>query len=143
MNVNKNISKRHGVRRPRVTIEKVRRRLFVFVKQNRRHRQTQLTSQYNIGPNRMFSGHTVKTTLLNLGIFSKSPNIAPVLSSITVNYYYSMPKTSGLSYVSMGTVALSNEPQFFPHYIDALARERCLPGSLSYSKPYIVTILNF
>ncbi|GBN73675.1 hypothetical protein AVEN_226642-1 [Araneus ventricosus] len=82
-------SRRQGVGRPRVIKEKGRRRLFRFVKQNRRQTVAQLTAQYNAGTSASVSEHTVQRTLLDMGLYSRRPTRVPLLPSAIVNYAYS------------------------------------------------------
>ncbi|GFV06215.1 uncharacterized protein TNCV_3781621 [Trichonephila clavipes] len=64
-------SRQHGVGRPHAIKEKSLRRLSCMVKQNRNQTVAQLTAQYNAGPSRTESEHTVQRTLLDMGLRSK------------------------------------------------------------------------
>ncbi|GFV32368.1 transposase domain containing protein [Trichonephila clavipes] len=60
--------------------EKGLRRLSCMAEQNRSQTVTHLTAQYNAGPSRIVSEHTVQRTLLDTGLRSKRPNRVPLLT---------------------------------------------------------------
>ncbi|GFY08185.1 transposable element Tcb1 transposase [Trichonephila clavipes] len=80
MNDGETSSRRHGVGRPHAIKEKDRRRLSCMAKQNRSRTVAQLTAQYNAGPSRIVSEHTVQRTLLDAGPRSKRPTRVPLLT---------------------------------------------------------------
>ncbi|GFS79623.1 transposable element Tcb1 transposase [Trichonephila clavipes] len=59
MNDGETSSRRHGVGRPHVIKVKGRRRLSSMAEQKRSQTVAQLTAQYNAGPSRILSEHTV------------------------------------------------------------------------------------
>ncbi|GFW73497.1 transposable element Tcb1 transposase [Trichonephila clavipes] len=65
MNDGETSSRRHGVGRPNDIKEKSNRRRSRMVKQNWSQPVAQLTAQYNAGPSRIVSEHTVQRTLLD------------------------------------------------------------------------------
>lgn len=73
MNDGKTISRHHSVRRPRVIKENRHRRLSRFLKQNRWQTLAQLISQFDRGPKKIISEHTVQLTLLDIRLLSKRP----------------------------------------------------------------------
>ncbi|GFV15374.1 transposable element Tcb1 transposase [Trichonephila clavipes] len=75
MNDGETSSRRHGVGRPHAIKEKGRRRLSCMAEQNRSQ-----TAQYNAGPSRIVSEHTVQRTLLDTGLRSKRPIRVPLLT---------------------------------------------------------------
>ncbi|GFW77489.1 HTH_Tnp_Tc3_2 domain-containing protein [Trichonephila clavipes] len=73
MNDGETSSRRHDVGHPHAIKEKGCRRLSCMVKQNWSQTVAQLTAQYNAGPSRIVSEHTVQQTLLDMGLCSKCP----------------------------------------------------------------------
>ncbi|GFX94857.1 uncharacterized protein TNCV_2379301 [Trichonephila clavipes] len=59
MNDSETSSRRHGVGRPHAIKEKGRRRVSHMAEQNQSQKVAQLTAQYNAGPCRIVSEHTV------------------------------------------------------------------------------------
>ncbi|GFW54944.1 transposase domain containing protein [Trichonephila clavipes] len=80
MNDGETSSRRHGVGRPHAIKEKGRRRLSCMLEQNRSQTVAQLTAQYNVGPSRIVSEHTVQRTLLDTGLRRKRPTRVPLLT---------------------------------------------------------------
>ncbi|GFV97223.1 transposable element Tcb1 transposase [Trichonephila clavipes] len=80
MNDGETSSKRHGVGRPHAIKEKNHRRLSRMVKQNWSQAMAQLTAQYNAGPSRTVSEHTVQRALLDMGLSSKRRTRVPLLT---------------------------------------------------------------
>ncbi|GFX31146.1 transposase domain containing protein [Trichonephila clavipes] len=80
MNDGETSSRRLGVVRPHTIKEKSHRRLSRMVKQNRSQTVAQLTAQYNAGPSKTVSEHTVQQALLDMGLRSKSPTRVPLLT---------------------------------------------------------------
>ncbi|GFV46212.1 transposase domain containing protein [Trichonephila clavipes] len=80
MNDGETSSRRHGVGRPDAIKEKGRQRLSCMAEQNRSQTVAQLTAQYNAGPSRIVSEHTVQRTLLDTGLRSKRPTRVPLLT---------------------------------------------------------------
>ncbi|XP_015916680.2 uncharacterized protein [Parasteatoda tepidariorum] len=80
MNDGETSSRRHGVGRPHAIKDKGRRRLSRLVKQNRSQTVAQLIAQYNAGSSRILSEHTIQRTLLDMGLSSKRPTRAPLLT---------------------------------------------------------------
>ncbi|GFV19774.1 transposase domain containing protein [Trichonephila clavipes] len=66
--------------RPHAIKEKGRRRLSYMAEQNRSQTVGQLTAQYNAGPSRIVSEHTVQRTLLDTGLSSKRRTRVPLLA---------------------------------------------------------------
>ncbi|GFX20278.1 transposable element Tcb1 transposase [Trichonephila clavipes] len=79
MNDGETSSRRHGVGRSHA-IKKSHQRLSCMVKQNRSQTVAQLTAQYNAGPSRTVSEHTVQRALLDMGLRSKCPTRVPLLT---------------------------------------------------------------
>ncbi|GBO04011.1 hypothetical protein AVEN_74915-1 [Araneus ventricosus] len=73
-------SRRQGVGHSSVIKEKGPRRLSRLVKQNWRQTVAQLTAQYNACPSANVSEHTVQRTLLDMGLCSRRPTRAPLLT---------------------------------------------------------------
>ncbi|PRD31574.1 UNVERIFIED_CONTAM: hypothetical protein NCL1_23150 [Trichonephila clavipes] len=73
MNDSETRSRRHGVGRTHAIKEKGRQRLSCMAEQNRSQTLAQLTAQYNAGPSRIVSDHTIQRTLLDTGLRSKHP----------------------------------------------------------------------
>ncbi|GFU47177.1 transposable element Tcb1 transposase [Trichonephila clavipes] len=80
MNDGETSSRRHGVGRPHAIKEKGRRRLSYMAEQNRSQTVGQLTAQYNAGPSRIVSEHTVQRTLLDTGLRIKRRTRVPLLA---------------------------------------------------------------
>ncbi|GFX34668.1 transposase domain containing protein [Trichonephila clavipes] len=80
MNDGETSSRRHGVGRPHAIKEKGCRRLSCMAEQNRSQTVAQLTAQYNAGPSRIVSEHTVQKTQLDTGLCSKRPTRVPLLT---------------------------------------------------------------
>ncbi|GFS78406.1 uncharacterized protein TNCV_3146721 [Trichonephila clavipes] len=83
MNDSETSSRRHGVGRPHAIKEKGHRRLSCMAEQNWSQTVAQLTAQYNAGPSRIVSEHTVQRTLLDTGLRSNSCAFADQASSPT------------------------------------------------------------
>ncbi|GFW50825.1 transposase domain containing protein [Trichonephila clavipes] len=80
MNDSETRSRRHGVGRTHAIKEKGRQRLSCMAEQNRSQTVAQLTAQYNAGPSRIVSDHTIQRTLLDTGLRSKHPTRVPLLT---------------------------------------------------------------
>ncbi|GFX25255.1 transposable element Tcb1 transposase [Trichonephila clavipes] len=80
MNDDETSSRGHGVGLPHAIKEEGRRRLSCMAELNRRQTVAQLSAQYNAGPSRIVSEHTVQRTLLDTGLLSKRPTRVPLLT---------------------------------------------------------------
>ncbi|GFV44217.1 transposase domain containing protein [Trichonephila clavipes] len=116
-------SRRHGVGRLHSSKEKSHRRLSRVMKQNWSQTVAQLTAQYNAGPSRILSEHTVQRTC------SKRPTRVPLLTKrhrqlrlrwAREHHYWSMDQWE--------RVAWSDESWFVIHHADGRNRIRRLPG---------------
>lgn len=129
MNGGETSSRRHGVGRPHAIKEKGRRRLSRMVKQNRSQTVTQLTAQYNAGPSRIVSEHTVQRTLLDMGLRSKRPTRVPLLTKRHRQLRLRWAREHrDWSMDQWERVAWSDESRFVIHDDDGRVRIRRLPG---------------
>ncbi|GBN05507.1 Transposable element Tc1 transposase [Araneus ventricosus] len=121
-------SRRQGVCRPRITKEKGRQRLSRLVKQNQRQTMAQLIAQYNAGSSASVSEHTVKRTLLDMGLCSRRPSRMPLLTK----HHRQLRLQWGREHRDWTMdewkrVAWSDESRFLIHHVDGRVRVRHLP----------------
>ncbi|GFX14712.1 transposable element Tc1 transposase [Trichonephila clavipes] len=129
MNDGETSSRRHGVGCPHAIKEKGCWRLSRIVKQNRSQTVAQLTSQYNTGPCRIVSEHTVHQTLLDMGLHSKCPTCVPLLTKRHHQLRLRWAREQGnWSMDQWERVAWSDELWFVIHQADGRVRIRRLPG---------------
>ncbi|GFV99621.1 transposable element Tcb1 transposase [Trichonephila clavipes] len=120
-------------------------RMSCMVKQNQSQTVAQLTTQYNSGPSRIVSEHTVQWTLLDMKLCSKRPTCVPLLTKChrqlrlrwaQEHHNWSMdqfaiqspsPDKRGVK-AMVTVVAWSDESQFVIHHADGRVRIRRLPG---------------
>lgn len=80
MNDGETSSRRHEFGRLPVIKKKGSRILSRLVKENRRQTVDQLTAQFNAGPSRIVSDHTIQRTLWDVGLHSRRPTFVTLLT---------------------------------------------------------------
>ncbi|GFU01359.1 transposase domain containing protein [Trichonephila clavipes] len=90
-----------------------------MVKQNRSQTVVQLTAQYNAGPYRIVSEHTVQRTLLDMGLRSKHSTNVPLLNKRHCQLRLRWAREHGDWFMDQWErVAWSDESQFVIHHAD-------------------------
>ncbi|GFW30252.1 transposable element Tc1 transposase [Trichonephila clavipes] len=129
MNDGETSSRRHGVGCSHDIKEKSHRRLFRMVKQNWSQTVAQLTAQYNDGPSKIVSEHTVQRTLLDKGLHSKRPTRVPLLTKRHRQLRLRWAREHhDWSTDQWERVAWSDESWFVINHADGRIRIRRLPG---------------